>query len=263
MLLTADIGNTNLVLGVFDDAGSCLATSRVGARRDATADEISMLVAHLCRRLPGGEASIERTILCSVVPSLGRTFVAFVEDELHHTATQISAEADLGIPVAVDDPREVGADRIVNAIAARQLVGFPAVVVDLGTATNFDVVDPEGRYVGGVIAPGVETASEDLFRRAARLTKVDLSFPDRVIGSNTRDCLRSGILFGAVGLIDALVESIWREMGESGTAIATGGLAPLVGPRCETIDRVDTGLTLSGLLVVDRFLREKAAGSAE
>jgi type III pantothenate kinase len=130
------------------------------------------------------------------------------------------------------------------------------VVVDLGTATNFDVLDAEGRYIGGVIAPGVETSAEDLFRRAARLTKVDFAFPERAIGRNTRDCLRSGILLGAVGMIDALVALIWDEIGKRGTAVATGGLAPLIAPRCRRIDCVETGLTLEGLLLADRALRK-------
>ncbi len=255
MLLTADIGNTTTVLGVYDDAGEMRSTVRVGTRRDATADELSMCVAHLCRRLPGGEGGIARTILCSVVPSLTNTFADYVRRELGHTPTIVSAEVDLGIPVAVDDPREVGADRIVNAIAAREAVGFPAIVVDLGTATNFDVLDGKGRYVGGVIAPGVETASDDLFRRAARLTKIDLSFPDRVIGRNTRDCLRSGILHGAVGMIDSLVTGIREELGAEAPAIATGGLAALVGDRCVTVTRIEPRLTLAGLLAIDRFLR--------
>jgi len=258
MLLTADVGNTNSVLGIFDDKGRSLANLRIGTRREATVGEISLVVAHLCRRLSGGESGIRRTVLCSVVPSLTRTFEAYVRDELGHEPVVVTAELDLGIPVAVDDPREVGADRIVNAIAARELVGHPAIVVDLGTATNFDCLDPQGRYVGGVIAPGVETASEDLFRRAARLTKVDLAFPPRVIGANTRDCLRSGILNGSVGMIDALVRSIREEMGAEAPAIATGGLAPLIGPRCATVDRVEVGLTLQGLLSVDRYLRTRA-----
>jgi type III pantothenate kinase len=255
LLLTADIGNTTIVLGVFVDAGTVRASARIGTRRDATADELGMSVAHLCRRLPGAESSLARTILCSVVPSLTDTFSKYARRELGHEPTIVSAEIDLGIPVAVDDAREVGADRIVNAIAARDLVGHPAIVVDLGTATNFDVLDGQGRYIGGVIAPGVETASEDLFRRAARLTKVDLSFPDRVIGRNTRDCLRSGILYGAVGMIDALVTEIRRELDVDAPAIATGGLAALVGPRCRTVNRVEPELTLTGLLSVDRFLR--------
>jgi type III pantothenate kinase len=261
MLLAVDIGNTNVVLGLFDDHGQAGGTLRVGTRRDATAGEISMAVAHLCRQLPGAERSVRRTILCSVVPSLTRTFAMYVQSELGHEPAIVTAESDLGVPVAVDDPREVGADRIVNALAARTKYGFPAVVVDLGTATNFDVLDRDGRYVGGIIAPGVETSADDLFRRAARLTKVDFTFPDRAIGRNTRDCLRSGILWGAAGMIDALVGRIWGELGAKGLAIGTGGLAPLIGPQCRSIDRIDVGLTLDGLLLADRALTSRGAGS--
>lgn len=261
MLLTADIGNTNVVLGLFDREARSVATVRVGTARDATADEIGIVVAHLCRGLPERERAIARTIVCSVVPSLTRTFVAYVERELRHEPVVVSAELDLGIPVAVDRPAEVGADRIANAVAARERFGAPAIVVDLGTATNFDVVDAEGRYVGGVIAPGVETASEDLFRRAARLSKVDLTFPDRVIGRNTADCLRSGILNGAVGMIDTLVTTIREEIGGGGMVVATGGLAPLIGPRCRTVDRVDVDLTLGGLLLIDRRLRTRSGAT--
>jgi type III pantothenate kinase len=261
MLLTADIGNTNTVLGTFDDQGVALNTLRIGTHRDATVGEVSQAVAHLCRKLPGGESRVARTVLCSVVPSLTRTWEQYVRDELGHEPVVVSAELDLGIDVAVDDPREVGADRIINALAARDVLGFPAIVVDLGTATNFDCLDKKGRYIGGIIAPGVETASEDLFRRAARLTKVDLVFPDHVIGRNTRDCLRSGILNGAVGMIDSLVESIRgeKEVGAKARVVATGGLAPLIGPRCRTVERVEVGLTLSGLLLVDRHLRGRSA----
>lgn len=259
MLLAVDIGNTNVVLGLFDEEGRAAGTLRVGTRRDATAGEISMAVAHLCRGLPRAERSVRRTILCSVVPPLTRTFASYVQSELQHEPAIVGAESDLGIPVAVDDPREVGADRIVNALAARTKYGWPAVVVDLGTATNFDVLDREGRYVGGVIAPGVETSADDLFRRAARLTKVDFTFPERAVGRNTRDCLRSGILLGAVGMIDSLLDRIWEELGAKGLAIGTGGLAPLIGPRCRSIDRIDVGLTLEGLLLADRILAGRRA----
>lgn len=259
MLLTVDIGNTNAVLGVFDDDGNPGATLRIGTRRDATQGEVSLVVSHLCRRLPGGEAAVTRTVVCSVVPSLTRTFAGFVREELGHEPVLVSAELDLGIPVSVDDPREVGADRIVNAIAVRELFGHPSIVVDLGTATNFDCVNADGHYVGGLIAPGIETASEDLFRRAARLTKVDLDFPPAVIGRNTRDCLRSGILNGAVGMIDSLVDSVRGELGGEAVVVATGGLSPLIGPRCRTVDRVAERLTLRGLLLVDRYLRSRAS----
>jgi type III pantothenate kinase len=217
-----------------------------------------MTVVHLCRSLPERERAITRTILCSVVPPLTRTFTTYVQTELGHEPGIVSAEIDLGLPIAVDDPREVGADRVANALAARTKFGWPTIVVDLGTATNFDVLDRDGRYVGGVIAPGVETSAEDLFRRAARLTKVDFTFAEHVIGRNTRDCLRSGILGGAVGMIDALVGDIWKELGARGQVVATGGLAPLIAPRCHTIDHVEPGLTLEGLLLADRVLQKRS-----
>jgi type III pantothenate kinase len=257
MLLAVDIGNTKVTMGIFDEGDRPRATLRAGTRPDATPDELSILVTHLARRVPRGVDAIARTVVCSVVPSLTRTFSEFVEAELRHEPVVVSATMDLGLPVAVDDPREVGADRIVNALAARELVGVPAVVVDLGTATNFDCLDAAGRYVGGVIVPGVETSAEDLFWRAARLTKVDLSFPDKVVGRNTRDCLRSGILFGAAGMIDSLLHGVWEELGGTGVTIATGGLAGLIAPRCRRVDRVDVDLTLKGLLLVDRLRKSR------
>lgn len=260
MLLAVDVGNTNVEMGLFDESGKSAGTLRVGTRRDATTGEIAMAVAHLCRDLPGRERAIGRTILCSVVPPLTRTFADYVRAELGHEPGIVTAEVDLGVPIAVDDPREVGADRIANALAARARFGWPTIVVDLGTATNFDVLDREGRYIGGVIAPGVETSAEDLFRRAARLTKVDFTFPERTIGRNTRDCLRSGILLGAAVMIDALVGLVWEELGARGTAVATGGLAPVIAPRCRSLDRVEPGLTLEGLLLADRVLQNRPSG---
>jgi type III pantothenate kinase len=260
MLLAIDAGNTNVVLGIFEK-DECLATMRVGTRRDATADEISLVVSHLTRRIEGGPSRISRTVVCSVVPSLTRSFEAFAREELGHEPLVVDGAVDLGVPVLLDDPREIGADRIVNALAAKDAFGTPAVVVDLGTATTFDCVNADGAYIGGVIVPGVETSAEELFRRAARLTKVDLTFPPAVIGRNTRDSLRSGILRGTVGMIDALVTQIWEEIGMKGTAIATGGLAPLVGPHCRSIDHVDVNLTLRGLLLVDRIGRKKSGPS--
>ncbi len=253
MLLAIDVGNTNVVFGLFDGDRS-VATMRIATRRDATADEISLAVAHLARNV-GGAPRIARTVVCSVVPSLTSTLEAFARTELGHEPLVVSGDLDVGVPVLLDDPRELGADRLVNALAARHKLGSPVVVVDLGTATTFDCVNADGAYVGGVIVPGVETSAEDLFRRAARLTKVDLTFPPQVIGQNTRDALRSGLLHGAAGMIDALVTAIWKELDSQGPTIATGGLSPLLAPRCRTIAHVDVDLTLRGLLLVDRIAR--------
>jgi type III pantothenate kinase len=254
MLLAIDVGNTNVVLGLFERSREPRATVRITTRRDATADEVSLVVSHLLAKAGTESAQLSRSVICSVVPTLTHSVTSFVENELGHEPLVISAKSELGVPLAVDDPREVGPDRIVNALAARETIGVPAIVVDLGTATTFDCLDREGRYVGGVIAPGLETSAEELFRRAARLTKIDFTFPDRLLGKNTRDCLRSGTLNGSVGMIDALVAGLWRELDGRGTTVATGGLAPLIGPRCETVDRVDVDLTLKGLVAADDIL---------
>jgi type III pantothenate kinase len=256
MLLAIDAGNTNVVLGLFE-GDRARATMRIATRRDATADEIALAVAHLSRNVDGGAPRIDRTVVCSVVPSLTRSIETFAAAELGHEALVVTGELDVGVPVLLDDPRELGADRLVNALAAKLELGTPAVVVDLGTATTFDCVNAEGAYVGGVIVPGIETSAEELFRRAARLARVDLTFPPKAIGRNTRDSLRSGILRGAAGMIDALVGQIWEELGSRGATVATGGLAPLLGPHCRSIDRVDVDLTLRGLLAVDRIVRPR------
>jgi type III pantothenate kinase len=175
-------------------------------------------------------------------------------EELGHEMLVVTGETDLGVPVTLEDPRELGADRLVNAFAAIRRAGAPVIVIDLGTATTFDCVDPDGRYVGGLIAPGVETSSEELFRRAARLTRIDLTFPDRFIGRSTRDSLRAGILLGAVGMIESLLAGIRRELGGEPRVLATGGLAPLIGPRCASVDEVDVHLTLDGLVAAERLL---------
>lgn len=262
MLLAIDAGNTNVVFGLFEGEQT-VATMRVATRRDATSNEVSLAVGHLTRNLPGGMRKISRTVVCSVVPSLTRSFEMFAREELGHAPFVVSGELDLGVPVRIDDPRELGADRLVNALAAKVEFGSPAVIVDLGTATTFDCLDASGAYVGGVIVPGVETSAEELFRRAARLTKVDLTYPPRAIGTNTRDSLRSGILRGSAAMIDGLVTQIWSELGGKGKTIATGGLAPLLGPHCRTVDAVDVNLTIRGLLHVDRIARGSRSGPGD
>jgi type III pantothenate kinase len=255
MLLAVDVGNTNVVLGLVAEDGARVSTMRTATRPGATVDEISLVVAHLARVAPGGSAAVTRSVICSVVPSLTGSFASYAWEELGHEMRVITGETDLGIPVALEDPRELGADRLVNAFAAIRRVGAPVIVIDLGTATTFDCVDPDGRYVGGIIAPGVETSSEELFRRAARLTRIDLTFPDRFIGHSTRDSLRAGILLGTIGMIESLLVGVRAELGGEARVLATGGLAPLIGPRCAGIDEVDVHLTLDGLVAAERQLR--------
>jgi type III pantothenate kinase len=169
----------------------------------------------------------------------------------------VDASAARSLPIRYLDPSAVGPDRLANAVAARDLYGKPAVVVDLGTATTFDVVGPRGDYLGGAIAPGVITSSEELFRRAARLSRVELSAPERAIGRTTQESLQAGILFGTAGMVDSLVRRIAAELGRPPRVIATGGLAPVVAPLCATIEVVDEWLTLHGL----RLLAAAAEGA--
>lgn len=155
-----------------------------------------------------------------------------------------------GMPIRYDDPREVGADRIVNGVAALDAFGAPVIVIDFGTATTLDVIDAEGSYLGGAIAPGVETSAEALFSRAARLAKVDLEPPSRVIGRTTRESVQAGLMLGEAAMVDGLVRRAWQEIGQECPVVATGGLAERMSPLCETIGHVDMDLTLKGLLLV-------------
>ncbi len=185
-------------------------------------------------------------ILCSVVPLLTRPWAEALRAATGRAPIELTAR-NAGIPVQVAEPSSVGADRLANAFAARKLHGRPAIVVDLGTATTLDCISRSGAYVGGAIAPGVVTASEELFRRAARLSRVDLRRPTRALGRTTEECLRVGVVWGNAGLVDALVRRVRAELGGRPKVIATGGLAPVLAPECETVDLLDEGLTLKGL----------------
>jgi type III pantothenate kinase len=254
-LLVADLGNSETVLGLF--SGERLTSHwRVGSR-PRTADEVALLVRSLTGREPGDPAA-RRSVLCSVVPTATRDFAAALEAVTGTPPLVVDQRAVKGLPIRYHDPSVVGPDRLANAVAARSLYGTPAVVVDLGTATTFDVVGARGDYVGGAIAPGVITSSEELFRRAARLSRVELEMPDRAIGRNTQESLQAGILLGTAGMVDALVRRIAHELGRKPHVIATGGLAPIVAPACETVDRVDEWLTLHGL----RLIHEQAGRSS-
>jgi type III pantothenate kinase len=235
-----DIGNSETVVGRFRgaelDGFWRLTTGR------STADELRVALELLVRESAAGWGAI----LCSVVPLLTRPWGEALRAATGRPPIELNA-ANAGIPVKVDEPATVGPDRLANAFAARRLYGRPAIVVDLGTATTLDCVSRSGAYVGGAIAPGVVTASEELFRRAARLSRVDLRRPARALGRTTEECLRVGVVWGNAGLVDALVRRVRAELGGRPKVIATGGLAPVLAPECETVDLVDEGLTLKGL----------------
>lgn len=246
-LLVIDLGNTNLVLGVY--RGEELVSSwRLATARERTADEYGILA----RQLIGDtlHASLEGAIIASVVPPLNGAMTLMVQKYFGVDALFVEPGVKTGIAIHVDNPQEVGADRIVNCAAAHHEYGGPTVIVDFGTATTFDVVTANAEFVGGVIAPGLNISAEALFARAARLPRVDIRRPDRVIGTNTVVNMQSGIYFGYLGLVDGILARIRSEVPELRSVIATGGLATLFAEESAHIDRVDPELTLKGLKII-------------
>jgi len=252
MLLTIDVGNTNTVLGLFD--GEDLIKSwRVKTDPRSTADEMSLQINALVQGY-----TISGLSICSTVPATLRelrTMIASYFSELPTTIVEPGTKT--GVPLLVDNPKEIGADRIVNTLAAHTLYGGPAIVVDFGTSTNLDVVSPKGEFLGGALAPGIEISVDALASRAAHLRKVELIRPKNAIGKNTVEALQSGTIFGFAGQVDRLVEKITAELAlsydQAPTVIATGGLAPLVIDVSESIDEHEPDLTLIGL----RLIHEK------
>ena len=194
--------------------------------------------------------SVDGICLSSTVPALVRPYEEFAERWAQALILVVGPGAKTGIPIRYDDPREVGPDRIANALAARERYGAPSIVVDFGTSTNFDVVSAEGDYIGGVLAPGVEISMDALFARAARLFRVDFSAPETVIGKTTGASLQSGLVYGFAGQVDEIVRRIRGELGADARAVATGGLAELIAPHSQTIEKIDAFLTLEGLRLI-------------
>jgi type III pantothenate kinase len=245
MLLAVDIGNTNTVLGVFD--GERLVESwRVKTDSRDTADELALAYRGLLHEIP-----VDGVAACATVPAvLGQLRVMLSRYYPGLPALVVEPGVRTGVPLLYDNPKEVGSDRIVNALAAYHLYGGPAVVVDFGTSTNFDVVSAKGEFLGGALAPGIEISIDALASRAARLVKVEVVRPRSVIGKTTVEALQSGILYGFAGQIDGLVRRIVAELGGRATVVATGGLASLVIEESETIREHEPDLTLIGLRLV-------------
>ena len=252
MLLTIDVGNTNTVLGLFD--GEDLVKSwRVKTDPRSTSDEMSLQI----NALVSGY-TVTGLSICSTVPATLRELRTMIASYYSDIATTIvEPGTKTGVPLLVDNPKEIGADRIVNTLAAHTLFGGPAIVVDFGTSTNLDVVSPKGEFLGGALAPGIEISVDALASRAAQLRKVELIRPKNAIGKNTVEALQSGTIFGFAGQVDGLVEKITAELAlsydQAPTVIATGGLAPLVIDVSATIDEYEPDLTLIGL----RLIHEK------
>jgi len=244
MLLAADVGNTQTVLGLFGD-DDLRDHWRLKTEHSTTADELGVLLSGLLDL-----DSVDGICLSSTVPVLVREWELLATKWAGAPLLVVGPGIKTGIAIRYDDPREVGPDRIANAIAAKDRYGAPVIVVDFGTSTNFDVVSAEGEYVGGVLAPGIEISMEALFARAARLVKVDYAAPASVIGKTTVGGLQSGLVYGFAGQVDGIVARIREELEADAQVVATGGLADLVAPHSETIVRIDPFLTLEGLRLV-------------
>lgn len=250
MLLTVDIGNTHTVLGLYQDK-ELVRHFRLESAKGRTSDETHVLLLNLLASASIDASEITGSILASVVPSLHEVYLGAIERTFHHTPLVVGPGIRTGMPILYENPREVGADRIVNAVAAFEKVKDSGViVVDFGTATTLDCVSPKGEYLGGAIAPGLLISAEALFERAARLSRVEITRPQHVVGRNTVHSMQAGIFYGYVGLVDGLVERVRTELGFACAVIATGGFAALIAPESATIESVDEHLTLEGLRIL-------------
>jgi type III pantothenate kinase len=249
LILVLDVGNTNITAGVFR-AEELVAAWRLATRREQTADEMGLVF----RQFLAGEGlnagDILDVVACSVVPPLNPVVEAMSQRYFRRPVLFVGPGTRTGVPIKYENPREVGADRVVNAAAGFALYRGPLIIVDFGTAITFDVISDKGEYLGGVIAPGVGISCEALFARAARLPRVDLVPPPMVIGRNTVQSMQSGIVFGFAGLTDEIVRRIKGELKDEPSVVATGGLAELIARQSKTIQRVDPFLTLIGLRLI-------------
>ena len=249
MLLTIDVGNTNIVYGLFDGE-RLLHQFRVESSRGKTADEYAVVIRQLLAMHDIGPGDVHAAILASVVPALTEPMVELVKRAFGKEAMVVGPGIRTGMSILYENPREVGADRIVNAVAAFEKVKGGVIVVDFGTATTFDCVTPKGEYLGGVIAPGIQISADALFTRAAKLPRVEIARPTKVVGRNTLHSMQSGIVYGYVGLVDGLVGRLKEELGYPCAVLATGGLARLIAPMSTTIEEVEDELTLVGLRIL-------------
>lgn len=249
MLLAIDVGNTNIVYGLFDGP-NLVHQFRVETSRGRTADEYAVILRQLLAMKEIQPGDVSAAIIASVVPALTDPMIDLVRRAFGREALVVGPGIRTGMAILYENPREVGADRIVNGVAAYERFKSGLVVVDFGTATTFDCVSPKGEYLGGVICPGVQISADALFARAAKLPRVEIAKPPKVVGRNTQHSMQSGIVYGYVGLVDGLVDRLIEEMGFPCAVVATGGLARLIAPLSRTIKDVDDDLTLTGLRIL-------------
>lgn len=250
MILVCDVGNTNAVLGVFQGE-KLLKDWRISTDKDKTSDEYGIIIDQLFKYNGLNIDDVEGVIISSVVPNLMHTLQAMSVKYLNKEALIVGPGIKTGINIKYDNPREVGADRIVNAVAAYEKYGGPLIIVDFGTATTFCAISKDGEYEGGTISPGLIISSEALFQRTAKLPKIEIVKPEKVINKNTVNSLQAGIIYGYVGLVDYIVKRMKSEMNDEVKAvIATGGLSTLIASESETITKIDKLLTLEGLRII-------------
>jgi type III pantothenate kinase len=249
VLLAVDVGNTQTHVGLFKN-DELVVHWRFATSTNATADELAIAMSSLLAlrelRLP----DVDAAIVSSVVPALAAEYEQLIQRYLGGSGVLVGPWLKTGMPIRIDNPHELGADRLANAVAAYERCGGACIAVDFGTALNYDVVSRNGEYLGGVISPGIEISLEALARRAARLPRVDLEQPRHAIGKGTQEAIQSGVVFGYAGQVDGIVARLRDELGEEATAIATGGFAAAIVPACDQIDEVDDLLTLEGLRLI-------------
>jgi type III pantothenate kinase len=249
MLLAVDIGNTQTHLGAFAE-GRLLEHWRFGTDRDATADELASAYTNLLALRSLSFSDIDDVIVSSTVPKVVPEYVEMTERYLGEQCLVVGPGLKTGMPIRVENPRELGADRLVNAVAAYDRLGGPCVVVDFGTAITFDAISAEGEYLGGIIAPGVEISLGALTERAAKLPQVELTEPERLIGRTTLEAIQSGVIYGFAAQIDGIVERLREELSDEMQVIATGGLSSHIVPFCDSVEQTDDMLTLVGLRLI-------------
>lgn len=250
MLLAIDIGNTNITMGIYDGRQTLQHHWRIKTDHDRMADEYGIMLLELMRHVNLTFEQVNGVAMASVVPPLTRVFTRMIERYMKQSPLVVETGVKTGVQIRYDSPRDVGADRIVDAVAVYRLYGGPACVVDFGTATTFDAVSAKGEYLGGAIAPGITIAAEALFSRTSKLPRVDLVRPPRVIGGNTVHAIQSGLIFGYVSLVEGMVARYKQELGPDLRVIGTGGLAETIAKETDVIQIVNPWLTLEGLRMV-------------
>lgn len=249
MLLVFDVGNTNIVLGIYHQ-DKLIKYWRLSTDRNSTVDEYGIKICNLFRHSGLDYTEVKDIIISSVVPPIMPTLEEMSHQYFHVNPLVVGPGVKTGMPLYYDNPREIGADRIVNAVAGYEKYGGPLIIVDFGTATTFCVISAKGEYMGGLITAGIGISTEALFQRAAKLPRIELVKPKNVIGRNTVTSMQSGLIYGYIGQVDGIVKRIKQEINSEAYVVATGGIADLIAPDAETIDKVDQFLTLEGLRII-------------